>query len=30
MLCAVWMGEWIRVYVWLSRFAVHVKPSQYC
>ena len=23
-------GEWIRVYVWLSPFAVHLKPSQYC
>ena len=20
-------GEWIRVYVWLSPFAVHLKPS---
>ena len=34
---AAWMGgdfegEWIRVYVWLNRFAVwlQVKPSQYC
>ena len=29
---AAWMGgefggEWIHVYVWLSRFAVHLKPS---
>ena len=23
-------GEWIHVYVWLSRFAVHLKESQYC
>ena len=32
---AAWMeGEfeegWIRVYVWLSRFAVHLKLSQHC
>ena len=32
---AAWMGqdsggEWIHVYVWLSRFAVHLKPSQHC
>ena len=32
---AAWMGgefggEWIPVYVWLSPFAVHVKPSQHC
>ena len=25
----VW-GEWIHVYVWLSPFAVHLKPSQHC
>ena len=23
-------GEWIRVYVWLSPFAVHLKLSQRC
>ena len=23
-------GEWIRVYVWLSPFAVCLKPSQHC
>ena len=23
-------GEWIRVYVWLSPFTVHLKPSQHC
>ena len=23
-------GEWIYVYVWLSPFAVHLKPSQHC
>ena len=23
-------GEWIHVYVWLSRFAVHLKLSQHC
>ena len=23
-------GEWIHVYVWLSPFAVHQKPSQHC
>ena len=22
--------EWIHVYVWLSPFAVHLKPSQHC
>ena len=22
--------EWVRVYVWLSHFAVHLKLSQYC
>ena len=32
---AAWMGgesggEWIHVYVWLSPFAVHLKPSQHC
>ena len=32
---AAWMGgefggEWIHVYVWLSRFAVHLKLSQHC
>ena len=32
---AAWMGgelggEWIRVYVWLSPFAVHLKLSQHC
>jgi len=32
---AAWMGaefgrEWIRVYVWLSLFAVHLKLSQHC
>ena len=32
---AAWMGGefeegWIRVYVWLSRFAVHLKLSQHC
>ena len=32
---AVWMGgefggEWIHAYVWLSPFAVHLKPSQHC
>ena len=31
---AAWMGgefgeEWIHVYVWLSTFAVHLKPSQH-
>ena len=25
----VW-AEWIRVYVWLSPFAVHLKLSQHC
>ena len=25
----VW-GAWIRVYVWLSPFAVHLKPSGHC
>ena len=25
----VWV-EWIRVYVWLSPFAVHLKLSQHC
>ena len=30
-----WMGgefgeEWIHVGVWLSPFAVHLKPSQHC
>ena len=24
------VGEWIHVYVWLSLFAVHLKPSQHC
>ena len=23
-------GEWIHVYVWLSPFAFHLKPSQHC
>ena len=23
-------GEWIHVYVWLSPFAVHLKPPQHC
>ena len=23
-------GEWIRVYVWLSPFAIHLKLSQHC
>ena len=32
---AAWMGgefgeEWIHVYVWLSPFAIHLKPSQPC
>ena len=32
---AVWTGgklggEWIHVYVWLSSFTVHLKPSQHC
>ena len=32
---AAWMGgelggEWIRVYVWLSPSAVHLKLSQHC
>ena len=32
---AAWMGrefggEWIRVYIWLSPFAVYVKLSQHC
>ena len=32
---AAWMAgefgrEWIYVYVWLSPFAVHLKPSQQC
>ena len=32
---AAWMGgefggEWIHVYVWLSRFAVHLKLLQHC
>ena len=32
---AAWMGgefggEWTHVYVWLSPFAVHLKPSQHC
>ena len=32
---AAWMGgefrgEWIHVYVWRSRFAVHLKLSQHC
>ena len=32
---ATWMGgefgeEWIRVYVWLSPFTVHLKLLQYC
>ena len=32
---AAWMAgefgrEWIHVYVWLSHFAVHLKPSQQC
>ena len=31
---AAWMGggfggEWIHVYVWLSPFAIHLKPSQH-
>ena len=32
---AAWMGgesegEWIHVYIWLSRFTVHLKLSQHC
>ena len=32
---AAWMGgedkeEWVRVYGWLSPFAVHLKLSQHC
>jgi len=32
---AAWMGaefggEWIPVYMWLSQFALHLKPSQHC
>ena len=32
---AAWMGtgfgeEWIHVYVWLSLFALHLRPSQHC
>ena len=32
---AAWMGrdfggEWIRVYVWLSPFTIHLKLSQHC
>ena len=32
---AAWLGgefggEWVRVHVWLSPFAVHLKPSQRC
>ena len=32
---AAWMagefgGEWTHVYVWLSPFAVHLKPSRHC
>ena len=23
-------GEWLRVFVWLSPFAVHLKLSQHC
>ena len=23
-------GEWVHVYVWLSLFVVHLKPSQNC
>ena len=23
-------GEWIRVYVWLSPFAIYLKLSQHC
>ena len=23
-------GEWIRVYIWLSPFAIHLKLSQHC
>ena len=23
-------GEWIHVFVWLSPFAIHLKPSQHC
>ena len=23
-------GEWVRVYVWLSPFTVHLKGSQHC
>ena len=35
MLLVAWMtgefgGEWIRVYVWLSPFAVHLKLSLHC
>ena len=34
-LVAAWVGgefggEWIHVYVWLSPFAFHLKPSQHC
>ena len=32
---AAWMrgkfgGEWVRVYVWLHAFIVHMKLSQHC
>ena len=32
---AAWMarefgGEWMHVYVWLSLFTVHLKPSPHC
>ena len=23
-------GEWVHVYVWLSPFTAHLKPSQHC
>ena len=23
-------GDWIHVYIWLSPFVVHLKPSQHC
>ena len=26
----IWGGAWIRVYVWLSPFPVHLKLSQHC
>ena len=32
---AAWMGgesegKWIHAYVWLSPFAIHLRPSQHC